>query len=66
MKNEKFYEAMENINDELILGAAEEPKRKTHPIRKIKWTVLAAAIALLIAVPVVARTFELTVNRQES
>ena len=66
MKNEKFYEAMENINDELILGAAEEPKRKTHPIGKIKWTVLAAAITLLIAVPVVALTFELTVNRHES
>lgn len=66
MKNEKFYEAMENINDELILGAAEEPKRKTHPISKIKWTVLAAAIALLVAVPVVAKSFGLTlVNNEE-
>lgn len=59
MKNEKFYEAMENINDELLLGAIKEPKRKIHPIKKIKWTVLAAAIALLVAVPVVAETLHL-------
>ncbi|MBQ6877293.1 MAG: hypothetical protein IJO22_02705 [Oscillospiraceae bacterium] len=66
MKNEKFYEAMENINDELILGAIEEPKRKIHPIKKIKWTVLAAAIALLLAVPVVAEVFGFTLSFNES
>lgn len=52
--NEKFHEAMENINDDLILGAFEEPKRKYRSVKKLKWTVLAAAIALLLAVPVAA------------
>lgn len=45
---------MENINDELILGAIEEPKRKYHSIKKLKWTVLAAALILLMAVPAAA------------
>ena len=65
MNSEKFYEAMENINDELILGAIEEPKRKINPIRKIKWTVLAAAIALVIAVPVLAKNFGITLANNE-
>ena len=65
MDSEKFYEAIENINDELILGAIEEPKWKTNPIRKIKWTVLAAAITLIIAVPVVAKNFGITLAHNE-
>lgn len=56
MKNEKFLEAMENINDELILSAMEEPAAsgKTRAFRKIKWTVLAACLALVLAIPTVA------------
>lgn len=56
MKNEKFLEAMENINDELIFSAMEEPaaKAKTKPFGKIKWTVLAACLAIVLAIPTVA------------
>ena len=65
MNSEKFYEAIENINEELVLGAIEEPKKKIYPIRKIKWTVLAAAIALVIAVPVIAKSFGITLVKHE-
>ena len=65
MNNEKFYEAMENINDELILGAIEEPKRKFGTVKKLRWSVLAAAIALIIAVPVVAKSFGITLAHNE-
>lgn len=55
MKNEKFLEAMGNINDDLVLSAMEEPAaQKTKPFRKIKWTVLAACIILALAIPTVA------------
>lgn len=66
MKNKKFYEAMEGINDELLLEAIEEPKRKHRPLRKIKWTFLAAAIFLLASVPVVAEVFELDYSFNET
>lgn len=47
---------MENINDELILSAMEEPvvSAKTKPFARIKWSVLAACLALALAVPAVA------------
>ena len=67
MKSEKMLNAMENINDELIIGAMEEPKmKKFHSIGKIKWTVLAAAIALLVAVPVMAEVFGFSLDFSET
>ena len=65
MNSEKFYEAMENINEELILGAIEEPKRKFGTVKKLRWSVLAAAIALLVAVPAVAKSFGITLAHNE-
>lgn len=63
MNSEKFYDAFENINDELLLSAAEEPaKRKTLPFGKIKWSVLAACVALFVAVPAVAAVFDIELS----
>ena len=49
--------ALEMINaldDEFVLSAMEEPKAKIRPLKKLRWTAVAACIALLLAVPVVA------------
>lgn len=63
MNSEKFYDAFENINDELLLSAAEEPaKRKTLPFGKIKWSVLAACVALFVTVPAVAAVFDIELS----
>ncbi len=67
MKSEKMLNVMENIDDELIIGAMEETKvKKFHSIGKIKWTVLAAAIALLVAVPVMAEVFGFSLDFSET
>lgn len=59
MNGEKFYDAFENINDELLLSAFEEPSKiSRRPFKKIKWSVLAACVALLVAVPVMAAVFK--------
>ncbi len=63
MNSEKLYEAIENINDELLLSAFEKPeKSKLRPFKKIKWSVLAACVALLMAVPVMAAGFDIELS----
>lgn len=57
MNSENFYDAFENISDELVLGAFDEPKKNFHSVKKLKWTVLAAIIALFVSVPVLAEVF---------
>ena len=57
MNSENFYDAFENISDELILEAFDEPKKNFHSVKKLKWTVLAAIIALFVSVPVLAEVF---------
>ncbi len=57
---------MENIHDELILGAVKEPERKFHSVKKLRWTAVAACLALLLAVPVVAEVFGFTLSFNES
>ncbi len=57
--------ALEMINaldDEFVLSAMEEPKAKIRPLKKLRWTAVAACIALLLAVPVMAEVFGFTLD----
>ena len=57
--------ALEMINaldDEFVLSAMEGPKAKIRPFKKLRWTAVAACIALLLAVPVMAEVFGFTLD----
>lgn len=57
--------ALEMINaldDEFVLSAMEEPKAKIRPLKKLRWTAVAACIALLMAVPVMAEVLGFTLD----
>ena len=57
--------ALEMINaldDEFVLSAMEEPKAKIRPFKKLRWTAVAACMALLMAVPVMAEVFGFTLD----
>lgn len=64
---ENVLEMINDIDNNLIERAMEEPKRKKNvlPFKKVKWTVLAACLALALAVPVVAETFRLKTEYNE-
>lgn len=55
-------EKINNLDDEFVLSAMEEPKAKIHPLKKLRWTAVAACIALLLAVPVIAEVFGFTLD----
>lgn len=54
-------EMMNNIDDDMIFSAMETPKKKGKILsfKKLRWTAVAAALALIVAVPVVAETLRL-------
>lgn len=62
MKN--ALEMITGIDDEMILSAMEIPKakEKTLSFKKLRWTAVAACIALLVSVPVMADVFNLKVE----
>ena len=57
-------EMINNIDDEMILSAMKTPKAKEKILsfKKIRWTAAAACIALLMAVPAVAKAIGLTLE----
>ena len=54
-------EMINDIDDEMLLSAIKKPEKKKNILRfgKLRWTAVAAAIALLVSVPVVAETLRL-------
>ena len=54
-------EMINDIDDEMLLSAIKKPEKKKNVLRfgKLRWTAVAAAIALLVSVPVVAETLRL-------
>ncbi len=62
-----MLEALEKIDEELIIGAAKEPEiQKIRPIKKTRWVALAAALALLFSIPAIAVGLGFTTKQQES
>lgn len=55
-------EIINNLDDEFVLSAMEEPKAKIRPLKKLRWTVAAACMAVLLAVPAVAQAMGLTLE----
>ena len=57
-------EMINNLDEKLIENAMEEPKTRKNLIafKKIRWTAAAACIALLMAVPAVAKAIGLTLE----
>ena len=55
-------EIMNDLDDEFVLSAMEEPKAKIRPFKKLRWTVAAACMAVLLAVPAVAQAMGLTLE----
>ena len=55
-------EAINNLDDDIIFSAMEEPKAKIRPFKKLRWTAVAACMALLMAVPVMAEVFGFTLD----
>ena len=55
-------EMINDLDDEFVLSAMEEPKAKIRPLKKLRWTAAAACIALLLAVPVMAEVFGFTLD----
>ena len=55
-------EAINNLDDDMIFSAMEEPKAKIRPFKKLRWTAVAACMALLMAVPVMAEVFGFTLD----
>lgn len=55
-------EIINNLDDEFVLSAMEEPKAKIRPLKKLRWTVAAACMAVLLAVPAVAQAMDLTLE----
>ena len=55
-------EAINNLDDDMIFSAMEEPKAKIRPFKKLRWTAVAACIAILMAVPVMAEVFGFTLD----
>lgn len=62
MKN--ALEMINSIDDEMILSAMETPKasKKTLSFKKLRWTAVAACLALLVSVPVMAEVLGLKVE----
>ena len=54
-------EMINDIDDEMLLSAIKKTEKKKNVLRfgKLRWTAVAAAIALLVSVPVVAETLRL-------
>ncbi len=61
-------EMINDIDENLIVNALEEPKkgRNTVPFGKLKWTALAACLAVVMAVPVFAEIFGFTLMFDEN
>lgn len=61
-------EMINDIDDEMLLSAFEKPAEKKTVLRfgKLRWTAVAAAIALLVSVPVVAEVFGFSVAFHEN
>lgn len=55
-------EMINDLDDEFVLSAMEEPKAKIRPFKKLRWTVAAACMAVLLAVPAVAQAMGLTLE----
>lgn len=57
-------EMINDIDDEMLLSALEKPAERKKLLRfgKLRWTAVAALIALLVAVPVMAEVFGFTLN----
>ena len=62
--NKNALEMINNIDDEMILSAMETPKAKEKILsfKKLRWTAVAACVALLMAVPAVAQAIGLTLE----
>ena len=67
MSAKTALEMINGLDEELLLGALEEPapKKKTLHFKKLRWVAAAAAVALFAAVPVIAYTFNLTAEYYE-
>ncbi|MBR2639099.1 MAG: hypothetical protein IKL18_01380 [Oscillospiraceae bacterium] len=52
-------EMINDLDDKMVLSVMDTPKAKgkTLPFKKLRWTAVAASIALLLAVPVMAEVF---------
>lgn len=55
-------EMINDLDDEFVLSAMEEPKAKIRPFKKLRWTAAAACMAVLLAVPAVAQAMGLTLE----
>ena len=55
-------ERINDLDDEVVLSAMEEPKAKIRPFKKLRWTAAAACMAVLLAVPAVAQAMGLTLE----
>ena len=61
-------EMINDIDEEMLLSALKKPAEKKNVLRfgKLRWTAVAAAIAILVSVPVVAELFGFNIDFDES
>jgi hypothetical protein len=61
-------EMINDIDDEMLLSAIKKTEKKKNILRfgKLRWTAVAAAIALVVAVPVVAEVFGFNIDFTEN
>ncbi len=66
MKN-NILTAINDLDDDIIMSVNAEPKKgSVHPFKRIKWTAVAAAVAILAAIPAAAYALGFTTIFNES
>lgn len=63
---ENLLAMMNDLDDEIIMSASKSKKASANPFKKIKWTVVAAAIALFAAIPAAAYALGFTAFLNEN